>query len=300
MLTLGVIGGGVLGRAVARGFMEHADVKVYDVIEERGNVRNLSEAATCDIVMICLPTPPLPDGRCDTSYVEDFLRTAYTEEYWHKDSCYVIRSTVPIGFTDRWFSQYMKNRPLFHSPEFLTARCSLADFQLPARNIIGAPPVNMDTWTPEFHVAYKRLFDLYTARFPGVPLFSMQSNASELVKLACNAFFAAKVSMFNLFREVSEAALVDWPTVCDAIMADGRIAHAHTLTPGPDGKPGFGGTCLPKDTASLFHSANKMGVQSAVLLEAILENNDRMRRQSDPELATIDLPGAGCCSANRA
>lgn len=299
MTSLGIIGGGVLGKACARGFIEHCDVNVFDVVEERSTVRGLGEAATCDVVMICLPTPPLPDGRCDTSHIEDFLRTAAHERWWTKDSCYVIRSTVPVGFTEGIFCQFLRSRPLFHSPEFLTARCAMTDFQIPARNIIGRPGISIsDESCVPVAEANKRLCDLYSARFPGVPLLTMPSNASELVKLACNSFFAAKVSLFNLFNEIARAAEVDWHDVLDGIMSDGRIAHAHTGvgTGAPDKQRGFGGTCLPKDTASLFHCAQQAGID-AELLRAVLDRNEAIRRPFDPLLVKIELPGQGTANA---
>jgi UDPglucose 6-dehydrogenase len=295
MSSLGIIGGGVLGKAAARGFMEHCEVRLYDIVKEKAS-HTLEEAATADIVFVCLPTPALPDGRCDTRLIDEFLHEAFSEQWWRKESCYVIRSTVPVGYTDRKFCEYMRGRPLFHSPEFLTARCSVVDFQTPSRNIIGNPPVNINTWTPEFHAAYERLAALYAARFPGVPLLVMQSNASELVKLACNTFFAAKVSMFNLFAEIATAAGVDWEAVRGGILSDGRIAHAHTLVTSP--APGYGGTCLPKDTADLFHVATGAGID-AELLRAVHERNERIRRPHDPELARIELPGVGSGSCDK-
>jgi UDPglucose 6-dehydrogenase len=287
MTSLGIIGGGVLGRAVARGFMEHADVRVYDVVEERSTHRYLEDVATAAVV-ICLPTPPRPDGTCDTTALDDFLHTAYAEEYWRKDSCYIIRSTVPIGYTQAKAEQYLYGRPLFHSPEFLTARCAVVDFQTPARNILGGLSIKLDQWTPEYAAAWERAVTLYQRRFPGVPLVLTTATTSELVKLATNSFFAAKVSLFNLFHEVATAHGLEWQDVLAGILTDGRIAHAHTAVPGPDGQYGFGGTCLPKDLADLWHCATTAGVDAA-LLRAVLERN-AATRGPDEKLAKISLP----------
>lgn len=290
MLTIGIVGGGVLGRAIARGFMEHGEIRVYDLDESR-RTHSLEETATAEIVFVSLPTPALPDGRCDTSAIDQFLHEAFSEQWWQPTSCYVIRSTVPVGYTQNKSAEFMHGRPLLHSPEFLTARCSIVDFQTPARNIIGYPRVSQ-AGVDIFHNAIVRLQYLYETRFKGVPLLKMESTASELTKLATNTFFAAKVSMFNLFREIAFESGIKWDDVYSGILTDGRIAHAHTLTPGPDGRPGFGGSCLPKDTADLFHCAMEAGVD-AELLRAILDRNERIRRPSDPELARIELPGVG-------
>lgn len=287
--TIGIIGGGVLGRAVARGFMEHADVRVFDVIRERSTHEHLGDVATCDVVFVCLPTPAKPDGTCETGHVEDFLRTARYEKWWKPRSCYVIRSTVPVGFTQEQARLRNFELPLLHSPEFLTARCSIVDFQTPTRSIIGVPQgLHTSDFDPTDDVV--TLGDLYAARFPGVPVLTMPSNASELVKLGCNSLFALKVTMFNLLAETAKASGVDWRDVLGGILSDGRIAHAHTAVPGPDGRPGFGGTCLVKDTADLYHCATGLGVD-AELLKACLARNEATRRPHDASLAQISLNG---------
>jgi UDPglucose 6-dehydrogenase len=282
--TIGVIGMGVLGRAVCRGFMEHAEVRTYDVLPERGK-DNHADAASSDIVFICLPTPAKENGMCDVRLLEQFLHKAYEEQWWRKDNVYVIRSTVPVGFTQVMSAQYLHGRPLLHSPEFLTARCALADFQSPARNIIGYPLTDR-AGMEIFYPAIRKLESLYRTRFPGVPILNMQSSASELVKLATNSFFAAKVTMFNLFHRMATANRLNWNDVLAGIMADGRIAHAHTAVPGPDGLQGFGGTCLPKDLANLYWCATASGVDAS-LLQNVMESNAIWR--DDPSLPEYSL-----------
>ena len=290
--SIGVIGTGVLGHSVARGFMEWAEVRTFDVIRERSTHYHLADVATCDIVFICLPTPANPDGTCNTLAIDDFLRTAQHDGLWTEKSCYCIRSTTPIGYTQAQAAQRDFKLPLLHSPEFLTARCSLTDFQIPARNIIGIPQQPMDSLADAPLVgrgvdALESLHELYERRFPGVPVHIMPSNASELVKLFCNTFFAAKVTLFNLAAEMAKAAGVEWEDVRGAILSDGRIAHAHTLV--AEQPQGFGGHCLPKDAADLFHCATALGVD-AEIIRAVLDRNERQRRPYDPDLAKIALP----------
>ena len=294
--SIGIIGGGVLGKAIARGFMEHAEVRLYDIVKEKAS-HSLEEAATSDIVFVALPTPARGDGTCDTSLVEKFLLDANANGWWSRSSCYVIRSTVPVGFTRREAKSRDFQLPIFHSPEFLTARCSLTDFQIPARNIIGVPASFEEMHAVGCDVSsgnsWAMLQELYRTRFAGVPLFTMRSNSSELVKLACNSFFALKVQAFNLFRDIADAdGSADWPDVLNGILSDGRIAHAHTAVPGPDGLPGFGGTCLPKDSADLYHCAMGLGVDADFLRSAV-ERNQRRRGPLDTGMARISFPPRG-------
>jgi UDP-glucose 6-dehydrogenase len=102
-MKLGVIGGGVVGAAMARAFMEHAEVRVYDVVKERAT-HTLAQVLDSDICFVCLPTPQQKDGlAADTSAIDAFFRQAIGYPNG-KLPAYVLRSTFPIGTT--------RNRPL--------------------------------------------------------------------------------------------------------------------------------------------------------------------------------------------
>jgi UDPglucose 6-dehydrogenase len=214
-------------------------------------------------VFICLP---------ETAIELPFL--ANLPYGWDRNLNYVLKSTVPIGTTRCLQEQYQLPN-LVHSPEFLTARCSFTDAQCPSRNIIGIPD-RLGEVAPK---TYAVLDDLYTKRFPGVQTLVMASDESEAVKLMLNSFFAIKVAAFNEFNQLCEKLGLDWETVRAGILSDGRIAHAHTRVPGPDGRYGFGGTCLPKDLRQLRDTAGSAGVGAYLCKAAELRNKfDRERK----------------------
>jgi UDPglucose 6-dehydrogenase len=272
--TIGVVGNGVLGRAVARGFMEHAEIFVHDSDPNR-SAHSLDETLRCDVVFFCLPTPALSDGRCDTSVIDQVFDRATNGSLWQPESTYVIRSTVPVGYTSAMADRH--RLPLLHSPEFLTARCALVDFQTPARNIIGfvaecgGCDANLDA-----------LAGLYQRRFPGVPIHYVSTEESELIKLAVNSFFAAKVMFFNVIAATAEKHHCNWERVREGILSDGRIAHAHTQVPGPSGERGYGGACLPKDIADFRHM---VPAELRPFVEAIEQANRVVRGETDGGLA---------------
>ena len=96
-MRIGVVGGGFVGNAVARGFMEWSDggVRVYDVVPEKSS-HTLSEVLECDYVFVCLPTPMSEDGSCNTRIVEDFFAASY-----NGDATFILKSTVTPGTTAR-------------------------------------------------------------------------------------------------------------------------------------------------------------------------------------------------------
>lgn len=274
--TVGVIGNGVVGNATARSYVEWTDVKVYDVVPEKSTHR-IEEVLTQDVVFVCLPTPQIPGkGKCDTSALDLFFER--TDQYVRaggKVGLLVIRSTVPIGYTRKVQDKY----PLLdviHSPEFLTARCSLVDACLPSRNIIGIPERHEKESEPE-----ATLRSLYSQRFPSVTIYEGRSDQTEAVKLFTNSFFAAKVAlwneMFQVWTKTHDSA--SWEFVHKVIMADGRIHPSHTQVPGPDGKLGFGGACLPKDLTNLIDCAETEGV-SVPILRAVQARNQLDRGSS--------------------
>lgn len=277
-MKLGIIGGGTVGKATARAFLEHVEeVRVYDVVKER-RTHTMGETLKCDVVMVCLPTPQKAgSNECDTSALEIFFRAVSGE--WtggsFRDGNFVIRSTVPVGFTKRMAAEFgLVN--LSHSPEFLTARCALVDAQIPARNVVGWP-------TPEGHMGRSRnpIEDLYLKRWPGTPLHIVSSNTSEAAKLALNAFFLTKVAFFNEVYQACGGWGATWEDVHSIIVTDGRVHPSHTLVPGPDGKCGAGGHCLPKDAASFVHCAELTDDPDSVVRAAISRNvHDRNREVS--------------------
>jgi UDPglucose 6-dehydrogenase len=263
-MDIGIVGGGVVGKATARAYLEHATVKVYDVVKERGT-HPLDDTLTSDIVFVCLPTPRKEGSlECDLSYVDGFFHDrggCLLRPY--ASANYVLRSTVPIGTTVRIQKQYgIPN--LVHSPEFLTARTAFTDAQLPARNIVGSPRgVNQ---------CVVALAKLYEKRFPGVQAVCCHSDTSEAVKLFLNGFFAVKVAYFNEIRNLCDKLDIPWAGVVSLMLGDGRIAHSHTQVPGPDGHRGFGGACLPKDLGFLMEDLGKHGCGNFVSLAAHLRN----------------------------
>jgi nucleotide sugar dehydrogenase len=243
---IGVVGGGVVGAATARAYTEHvAEVRVYDRDPVK-SLDTLTSTLASDIVFICLP--------------ESELNSFFDALTYPPSAHFVIRSTVPPGTTA---SIQKKHEKVVHSPEFLTARVAEIDARIPARNIIGAGARE----TAEL------VAELYFRRFPEVPILHMTSQESEFTKLACNAFFAVKISFFNELQNCSwSTGGVDWNVVRDGMLSCGRIAESHTHVPGPDGKFGFGGGCLPKDLSTLIRCAAEDGVPTPIMNAAQMRN----------------------------
>lgn len=257
-MKIGIIGGGVVGSATARCYLEHVDVvRVYDIISQKAT-HSIEDTLDTDIIFVCLPTPASADG-LDTSILDDFFKLPLLN---YKKL--VIKSTVPIGYT--------KSLPLpniVHSPEFLTSRCSFVDAQIPSRNLIGCPTKG--------NFAMDALYELYKYRFPSVPIYLLSSDETEAIKLFTNAFFAVKVTFFNDLYQLSKKLDLKWSNIIYPMLADERIGSSHTKVPGMDGLFGFGGDCLPKDLLEVIKTQLKFANISVCAAASIC--NKEHRRQ---------------------
>jgi UDPglucose 6-dehydrogenase len=266
-MTIGVIGNGVVGQATARSYLEHVkEVRCWDT-DPRRSTCEYDALLDCEIIFICLPTPSKEDGSCDISIIEGHIKS------WGKSSRrlqnYVLKSTVPVG-TTKYLSGYLPN--LVHSPEFLTARCATLDAQIPSRNIIG---IANGTFYGEGTIG-GLLVNLYKTRFPHVPCLIMTSNESEAVKLVLNSFFSVKVAFWNQIKQLTDKLDLSWEIIRNAVLADGRVHPSHTMVPGQDCRPGFGGACLRKDLSNLLSCFKESGLVGE-LLEAAHNYNNLIR-----------------------
>ena len=281
--TVGIVGGGVVGSAIARTYLEHVkEVCVYDIDSKRATTNLSYLLEKSNVIFICLPTPKRNDGLdgLDTSCIEEFferlqrpLGFSYTPDM--REKVIVIRSTVPVGFT-RTLSDKFEMQNICHSPEFLTARCSFADASIPSRNLIGN--------TPHGKEAARQLESLYQYRFPNVQLYTVTSEETEFVKLMANSFFAVKIAFFNEMYQLmakggskSGLSFRSYQPILNMLLMDERISPYHTMVPGPDGEYGFGGACLPKDLSEVISYLNPTWPST---LRAAQELNQLLRKDA--------------------
>lgn len=269
-MRIGFVGGGVVGQALARSYLDHVDeVLVYDVLPER-RTHSLDQVCRCDIIFVCLPSPHHEGGLTDSdnTQLDSFFAKLAGESI-----PLVLKTTVPPGSTKLYAEKYALPELIF-SPEFLTQRCCVTDACMPACNVLGVPRLAGER-IPESAETYERLI---SKRFPGARIHYRTSDEAELIKLLCNAFYATKVAFFNEARTLSDKLGAEWPDVLESVLAQGRIHPSHTRVPGPDGMFGFGGKCLGPDLSLFAHCLESAGLPAPVSRAASRRNGwDRER-----------------------
>jgi len=265
--TIGVIGNGFVGNAVAKGFENHLDVLIYDLDDTR-STHSYEDTLQCDFVFVCLPTPMIDaeGGRCNLSILDKFFKEASEV---NTQATFIIKSTVPIGTTERLCNEY-PNMNIIHNPEFLTAANAEYDFVNADRHVFGGSSNLVSS-----------VAKMYQSIFPSIPIIKMKSTESECVKYFANCFLAAKVMIFNEMKMLcNELGDVNYDNIMDGVCSDDRIGHSHTHVPGPDGDYGFGGTCFPKDINSLINTMIDNGVDP-IILKSVWDQNKNYRKNWD-------------------
>ena len=131
--TIGVVGNGFVGNAIEKGFQDKLEVRIYDIDPDK-STHSYMETLTSDYIFVCLPTPmvSIEGGKCNLSILEDFFDDIPSTI----DGTFVIKSTVPIGTTDKFIKRY-PHLKIIHNPEFLTAKNAEYDFINSDRHVIG-------------------------------------------------------------------------------------------------------------------------------------------------------------------
>lgn len=218
-----------------------------------------------DIIFIAVPTPPLPDGSVDLSFIEGVAREIAACMTRYK--IVVDKSTVPVKTGEKvaeTIKRYCKSKVEFDvvsNPEFLREGFAIDDLMHPDRVVVGV-------LSPRPVQAMKDVYAPFN-----VPVIVTDISSAELIKHAANSFLALKISYINALSVICEAAGANVVEVANGIGMDKRIGRQFL-----DASLGFGGSCFPKDLSAFIKIAEQLGYDFGLLKEVQQINHRQMDR----------------------
>jgi len=237
-----------------------------------------SGVGEADAVFIAVGTPSRRgDGHADLSFVYGAVREIAPQ--LSPTAIVVMKSTVPVGTGDEIERILRELRPdaamqVVSNPEFLREGAAIQDFKHPDRIVVGTDDARGRVVLAEI---YRPLY------LNAAPILYVSRCTAELIKYASNAFLAAKITFINEIADLCECVGADVQDVARGMGLDNRIG-AKFLHAGP----GFGGSCLPKDTSALIKTAQDHGTQLRLVETVAAVNERRKRAMARKVVAALD------------
>ena len=260
-MKIGIIGYGFVGKALAAGLNDDVNLLKIDP-KLNTNINDLIDFKP-NAIFICVPTPMNEDFSQDISILKDVIKRI---NELNLQSLIIIKSTVLPKYIieiEKQISEFIYN------PEFLREKHANQDFIESKLIVFG-----------ENNTSAKKLEEIYRDHSKCICTDYIYTDAiaASLIKYTINSFLATKVTFFNELNSLFNQSGTEesWDNFILAIANDPRIGDSHMQVPGHDGRLGFGGACLPKDSNAFNIYSEEVG-EPLSLLKKVIKTNNKIR-----------------------
>tara|TARA_B100001093_G_scaffold499248_1_gene548306 strand:+ start:3105 stop:3950 length:846 start_codon:yes stop_codon:yes gene_type:complete len=265
-MKVAIVGYGFVGKALENGI--DGSVSILNIDPKlKTSIKDLVDFQP-NIIFICVPTPLCEDLSLDASIVHSVIDEILEHTI---DSLIVLKSTILPNHLEK-ISKRVKR--FIYNPEFLREKHANKDFLNSNLIVFGGEPKNIN----EIRDFYNKKTKCICKSYVETDLVS-----ASLIKYTINSFLATKVSFFNELKNVfvKVGAKDTWDNFIKYLQKDSRLGDSHMSVPGHDGKEGFGGACLPKDSLALLNFYKENNLDFKVLKSAIDVNNIIREKYND-------------------
>jgi UDPglucose 6-dehydrogenase len=254
-MKIGIVGLGIIGSACKYGFEKLGHKVLSHDIKLNTKLEDLIDS---EIIYVCVPTPQNEDGSCDVSIVENVISDL---KYLNYIGIIAIKSTVKPTTTETLRQKY--NMEICFVPEFLRERCAITDFTENHDLLaVGTESKSVYSKIVECHGKYPKSYDMLT------------STEAELLKYYSNVFNSVRIIFANEMYEICKTVDANYTKIKDAFIKRGTTKDMYLDV--NENFRGYGGVCLPKDTAALASFVKELNLDMK-LFETIDNENKKFK-----------------------
>lgn len=266
-LSVGIIGCGTVGGAIIASLQNKKNIQVYkyDKFKNGSDFKDISGVSKSDIVFISVPTPFDEDrGVVNTDAVFESFRILNENNF---SGIVILKSTVPPS-TSRTMQAKYKDMTVVFNPEFLREKTAVEDFYNQKNIVFGV----QEAFDQKDDI--EKLFNIILNDFNNAKVTYLSYEEAEMIKYSQNLMFSMRVLTCNVIYDACKKYNVDYNIVKEsAFYNEPLIGRNIVEVPGPDGKRGIGGKCLPKDLAGFLSFSD-----NEILKEALKYNKSLGRK----------------------